>query len=413
MTITSAKVDNSGHAIGNNAPEATVSTATTVIKVPYSVTLPTEKGFSSEQTSVLPGESFTFTAPSDVAYYDITVTVGGEKVTSTISGNTYTIRNVDGDVVVSAVGKTYNVTVADTTASVTAGNKAQYGVDYSFTVTASSGKVIESVTATVNGTPVTLTTSGGQYVIPGKSITGAVVIRVTEKDSGSTETTTSVTITGIDVKEIEGGALTQTVTVGQPFPFRLIKQSGYSYIVKVGGIEITPNEDGSYTIPGTMITAGGVTITIEKTLTPVAEVTVTNYIQLDGKVMWLITATAEDKVLAYGEEGTMFWSDQYDAYCWLVISAESEDAVKTAAQAAITEATESAVATTVAYDKDVNQTNAVDINDAQLTYDMYQAKAYEDFTNVTMDKFLEADVNGDKTVNTEDAAAIVAVVLGK
>lgn len=413
VTITSAKVDNSGSAISNNAPEATVSTATTVIKVPYSVTLPADKGFSSDQTAVLPGESFTFTAPSDAAYYTITVKVGNDTVEPTISGNTYTITNVDGDVVVSAVGKTYNVTVEDTTASVTADNKAQYGVDYSFTVTASSGKVIESVTATVNGTPVTLTTSGGQYVIPGKSITGAVVIRVTEKDSGSTETTTSVTITGIDVTEIEGGALTQTVTVGQPFPFRLIKQSGYSYIVKVGGIEITPNEDGSYTIPGTMITAGGVTITIEKTLTPVAEVIVTNYIQLDGKVMWLITAKAEDKVLAYGEEGTMFWSDQYDAYCWLVISAESEDAVKTAAQAAITEATESAVATTVAYDKDVNQTNAVDINDAQLTYDMYQAKAYEDFTNVTMDKFLEADVNGDKTVNTEDAAAIVAVVLGK
>ncbi|MCI6228766.1 MAG: Ig-like domain-containing protein [Clostridiales bacterium] len=413
VTITSAKVDNSGSAISNDAPDATVATETTVIKVPYSVTLPTDKGFSSEQTSVLPGESFTFTAPSDAAYYDITVEVGKNTVKPTISGNTYTITNVDGDVAVSAVGKTYDVTVADTTASVTAGNKAQYGVDYSFTVTASSGKVIESVTATVNGTPVTLTTSGGQYVIPGKSITGAVVIRVTEKDSGSTETTTSVTITGIDVTEIEGGALTQTVTVGQPFPFRLIKQSGYSYIVKVGGIEITPNEDGSYTIPGTMITAGGVTITIEKTLTPVAEVTVTNYIQLDGKVMWLITATAEDKVLAYGEEGTMFWSDQYDAYCWLVISAESEDAVKTAAQAAITEATESAVATTVAYDKDVNQTNAVDINDAQLTYDMYQAKAYEDFTNVSMDKFLEADVNADKTVNTEDAAAIVAVVLGK
>lgn len=413
VTLTSAKVDNSGSAISNDAPDATVATATTVIKVPYSVTLPADKGFSSDQTAVLPGESFTFTAPSDAAYYTITVKVGNDTVEPTISGNTYTITNVDGDVVVSAVGKTYNVTVEDATASVTADNKAQYGVDYSFTVTASSGKVIESVTATVNGTLVTLTTSGGQYVIPGKSITGAVVIRVTEKDSGSTETTTSVTITGIDVTEIEGGALTQTVTVGQPFPFRLIKQSGYSYIVKVGGIEITPNEDGSYTIPGTMITAGGVTITIEKTLTPVAEVTVTNYIQLDGKVMWLITAKAEDKVLAYGEEGTMFWSDQYDAYCWLVISAESEDAVKTAAQAAITEATESADATTVAYDKDVNQTNAVDINDAQLTYDMYQAKAYEDFTNVTMDKFLEADVNGDKTVNTEDAAAIVAVVLGK
>lgn len=412
VTITSAKVDNSGHAIGNNAPEATVRTATTVVKVPYSVTLPAEKGFSSEQTNVLPGDSFTFTAPSDAAYYTITVKVGNDTVEPTISGNTYTISNVDGDVVVSAVGKTYNVTVADTTASVTAGNKAQYGVDYSFTVAASSGKVIESVTVTVDGTPVTLTTSGGQYVIPGKSITGAVDILVTEKDSGSTETTTNITIEGVDASEVEGG-LNQTATVGSPFTFRLNKQSRYSYTVKVGGMEVTPNADGSYTIPGTMITAGGVTITIEKTLTPVAEVTVTNYIQLDGKVMWLITATAEDKVLAYGEEGTMFWSDQYDAYCWLVISAESEDAVKTAAQIAITEDTESAVATTVAYDKDVNQTNAVDINDAQLTYDMYQAKAYEDFTNVTMDKFLEADVNGDKTVNTEDAAAIVAVVLGK
>lgn len=412
VTITSAKVDNSGHAIGNNAPEATVSTATTVIKVPYSVTLPTDKGFSSAQTNVLPGDSFTFTAPSDAAYYTITVKVGNDTVEPTISGNTYTIRNVNGDVEVSAVGKTYDVTVADTTASVTAGNKAQYGVDYSFTVAASSGKVIESVTVTVDGTPVTLTTSGGQYVIPGKSITGAVVINVTEKDSSSTETTTNITIEGVDASEVEGG-LNQTATVGSPFTFRLNKQSRYSYTVKVGGIEVTPNADGSYTIPGTMITAGGVTITIEKTLTPVAEVTVTNYIQLDGKVMWLITATAEDKVLAYGEEGTMFWSDTYNAYCWLVISAEGEDAVKTAAQAAITEATESAVATTVAYDKDVNQTNAVDINDAQLTYDMYQAKAYEDFTNVTMDKFLEADVNGDKTVNTEDAAAIVAVVLGK
>ena len=412
VKLTSAKVDNSGSAISNDAPDATVATETTVIKVPYSVTLPTDKGFSSAQTNVLPGESFTFTAPSDADYYTITVKVGGDAVEPTISGNTYTISNVNGDVVVSAVGKTYNVTVADTTASVTAGNEAQYGVDYSFTVTASSGKVIESVTATVNGTPVTLTTSGGQYVIPGKSITGAVVINVTEKDSSSTETTTNITIEGVDASEVEGG-LNQTATVGSPFTFRLNKQSRYSYTVKVGGIEVTPNADGSYTIPGTMITAGGVTITIEKTLTPVAEVTVTNYIQLDGKVMWLITATAEDKVLAYGEEGTMFWSDQYAAYCWLVISAEGEDAVKTAAQAAITEATESAVATTVAYDKDVNQTNAVDINDAQLTYDMYQAKAYEDFTNVTMDKFLEADVNGDKTVNTEDAAAIVAVVLGK
>lgn len=339
-------------------------------------------------------------------------TVADGVVTAVAEGTaTITATTADGSFTASC---TVTVTAAATAEGYTVSMKDSSVTAAKDTVTASSGKVIESVTATVNGTPVTLTTSGGQYVIPGKSITGAVVILVTEKDSGSTETTTNITIEGegVDSSEVEGG-LNQTATVGSPFTFRLNKQSRYSYTVKVGGIEVAPNADGSYTIPGTMITAGGVTITIEKTLTPVAEVTVTNYIQLDSKVMWLITAKAEDKVLAYGEEGTMFWSDQYKAYCWLVISAESEDAVKTAAQAAITEATESADATTVAYDKDVNQTNAVDINDAQLTYDMYQAKAYEDFTNVTMDKFLEADVNGDKTVNTEDAAAIVAVVLGK
>lgn len=414
VTITSAKVDNSGSAISNDAPDATVATATTVIKVPYSVTLPTDKGFSSDQTTVLPGESFTFTAPADAAYYDITVTVGGAEVTPTISGNTYTISNVNGDVIVSAVGKTYNVTV-NNPALFEGDPTAQYGTSYLFSVTASAGHEITGVTAAVNGNKVSVTASlGNWYMIPGRYITGDVTITITEKATGSTETTTSVTISGIGAEEIVGG-LTQTATVGQPFTFRLNKEDGYTYVVKVGETVIEPNEDGTYTIPGSMVTTGGVTVTIEKTATPAGnlQVAVARYIQLDGKVMWLVTATDDDKVLAYGDEGTMFWSDSYDAYCWLVISTESEDTVKAAAEAVITEAAEGAVATAVAYDKDVNQTTVVDINDAQLTYDMYQAKMYEGFTDVSMDKFLEADVNGDKTVNTEDVAAIVASVLGK
>ena len=59
----------------------------------------------------------------------------------------------------------------------------------------------------------------------------------------------------------------------------------------------------------------------------------------------------------------------------------------------------------------MNQSAEVDVNDAQLTCDMYQAKMYEDFTLVTMDKFLEADVTGNGTVNVEDAAAIVAQLI--
>ena len=53
--------------------------------------------------------------------------------------------------------------------------------------------------------------------------------------------------------------------------------------------------------------------------------------------------------------------------------------------------------TELAYNFDVNLSGQVDINDAQLTYDMYNAK-YEDFDTVSMHRFLEADVNGDGIV---------------
>ena len=61
---------------------------------------------------------------------------------------------------------------------------------------------------------------------------------------------------------------------------------------------------------------------------------------------------------------------------------------------------------TLAYDGDVNGTDKLDINDAQLVYNMYNAM-YEDFDTVYVKKFLEADMNGDGTVNVSDAAAVV------
>ena len=55
---------------------------------------------------------------------------------------------------------------------------------------------------------------------------------------------------------------------------------------------------------------------------------------------------------------------------------------------------------------DVNRTGKVDVNDAQLVYDMYNG-AYSDFTRVSVEKFLRADVNATKTVDATDAVAIV------
>ena len=65
---------------------------------------------------------------------------------------------------------------------------------------------------------------------------------------------------------------------------------------------------------------------------------------------------------------------------------------------------------TVDYSGDVNMTGGVDINDAQLIVNMYTAD-YTEFTgNVTMEKFLRADMDGNKAVNNADVLKIIAAV---
>lgn len=62
---------------------------------------------------------------------------------------------------------------------------------------------------------------------------------------------------------------------------------------------------------------------------------------------------------------------------------------------------------TIANGYDVNMTGVVDINDAQLVYDIYNG-TYGDFGKVSMEKFLRADVNASKNVDSADAVAIVS-----
>lgn len=100
----------------------------------------------------------------------------------------------------------------------------------------------------------------------------------------------------------------------------------------------------------------------------------------------------------------MFWSEKYGAYSYLVVSEKTKAEMETEAAGKIAEA--SATKTDLAYDFDVNRSGQVDINDAQLTYDMYNAK-YEDFDTVSMHKFLDADVTGDGKLTVEDATAVV------
>ena len=408
VKITSAKVDTGSQAVGSDAPAATVLDDTTVISVTgYTVTL--GEGLSGEST-VAPGADYTFTA-TDADNYDyvISATMGGETVTPNDNGKgTYTIPGVTGNLVINAAmtPKSYNVTVEGTGAGdVTAANKATYNTDYTFTVKEDDNYTY-TTTATVSGKAYTLgTPENGEYTIPGTDIKGDIVITVTK----TVKPSSVVSVTKPDY--VKGN---DTATKGQDYTFTVDKEDGYDYsepTVKVGGVDVTDklvkNDDGSYTIPGTTITGN---ITIEVTKTAAVTVDVTDYITLNGKVMYLVTASGtfpEGQVAKY-DGMSMFFSEKYNAYAYLVISTDNLETVKAEAAGKVKVA-EGTSAGTVDYTGDVNGTKLIDVNDAQLTYDMYNAK-YDSFDAVTMLKFLNADMNGDKKVNVTDATAIVNLI---
>lgn len=408
VKLTAAKVDIGSQAVGNDAPAAFLLDDTTVIKVTgYTVTL--GEGLSGEST-VAPGADYTFTA-TDAGNYDyvISATMGGETTTANDNGNgTYTIPGVTGNLVINATmtPKSYNVTVEGTGAGdVTAADKATYNTDYTFTVT-EDGNYTYNTTVTVGGKTYSLgAPENGKYTIPGIDIKGDIVITVTR----TVKPSSVVSVTKPDY--VQGN---DTATKGQDYDFTVEKEDGYDYsepTVKVGDVDVTDKlvkkENGSYTIPGSTITGN---ITIEVTKTAAVAVDVTEYITLNGKAMYLVTAsgTLPEGQAAKYDGMSMFFSEKYNAYAYLVISADNLETVKAEAAGKVKVA-EGTAAGTVDYTGDVNGTKVVDVNDAQLTYDMYNAK-YESFDAVSMLKFLNADVNGDKKVNVTDATAIVSLI---
>ena len=327
---------------------------------------------------------------------------------------TYTIKasDITGDVTIEGTrtGKTYTVTI--TGEDTTGADKAQYGVDYTFTIDKKDGY---SYTLNVN---LPYTDNGdGTYTIAGTAITENITIEVTKtKDVTPPAGTTAITITGVESTEVEGG-LNQTATNGKDFTLKLVKDAAYDYVVKVGETEIKPNEDGSYTIPGSMINGTALTVTVEKTVAKPA-VEVVEYLKLkqaegepSGQSMWLVLVSGKpvDGNVYSFDGNAMFTSQKYDgAYCYLMISGKTIDEVREAAAVLVDQKVGTAEA--VVYEGDVNKTAAVDINDAQLVYDMYKAEKYQDFTTVTVESFLRADMDGSKSITVKDAAEIVAKV---
>lgn len=363
---------------------------------------------------------YTFTA--DPGYnYGFSATVNDEYIDVIDNGDgSYTIKNVTGELVISANSaptvKTYAATVkGDGSGDVSAPTSATHGQNYTFTVT-QAANYDYAVAVTVNGLPVTCTVSSSgsryTYTIPAAAVTGPVVITVKKAPQSGT---TQIVLTGSGAADVWDGVTSYTVKSGEAFTFGINHREGFDYTVTVMAGEKTltlqRNENAStYTIPGDCITGGIIMVTITKTAQLALTVDAVAYVKYtDGSVVWLITAAPKTKLpattsLYYGDTA-MFWSEKYEAYAWLLVDKGTAAGIAATAKSAISVKGNSTVS--VSYGGDVNGTGHIDINDAQYVYDLYNAK----HSALDMEKFLRCDVNGNREVSVDDVQAVVSLLL--
>ena len=414
VKVTKACVDINANAIDFDAPAAAILDDTAVITVSgYTVTLPDDFTRTDAVGSVIAaGGTLTF-KPVD-SHYTYTFTVKmGDTVTEGLTfgaNDTYTIEKISGNVEVTCTGKTpktFTVTQGDDT---TGAATATYMKDYTFTLTPEDGYTY-NMAVTIGGKGYTgfkaVSNEDGTttYTIPGADVTGDIIIN-SSKQVKQPETFT-VTFDGAGAGEANGKS---SVKENTNYTFTVAKQENFAYTITatMGGkaVTVTEGANNTYTIANV---TGNLVITIEKKSTLTMEVTVSKYVEMDNKTVFLVTVTGtpeEGKAFAYGED-VMYKTTAYgdNVYSWLVIVDKNEAFDQATAEAKITQASATAEEVTQSYD--VNETGLVDINDAQLTYDIYSGK-YTDFEKVSVRKFLRADVTKDKVVNSTDAVAVVA-----
>ena len=428
VAVTSAKIDKAANATMKDAPEAKLLDAETVltIKATHSVTLP---NIFEGETTVEDGADYTFSKTdkdeSHYEYTDVKATVNDENVAVIDNGDgTYTVKNVTGDLTVTGkrTAKQYPITVdGNAKGCIRVADTVPYGTDYDFTAEElETDKYDYTLTMTINGKPYTPEFDDSYvsfmntyfYTIKGDAITGNIHITFTQTAKGGAETTT-VNFTGSGAADVAGGN-PQTATTGANFTFTVNEDAKYNYTVKLGD-EVLTGTNGSYTIPGAKVVSGTITVTVEKTVSTQG-VKVQKYVKLENQQsVWLVTVEADpgaNNVYTYGGE-RMFKTTKYGTngtYAYLVIAPtlSVEDA---AAKLGITAGE---AAGTVSYGGDVNGSSVIDINDAQLVYDLYNAH-YSDFTTVSMYKFLCADIaddtpEGSTLLNVSDAVAVISKI---
>lgn len=443
VSISNAKIDDKANAINKDAPLAKAGNLTTTVTVGgYSVTLP--EGFEGEGSAAA-GVDYIFKV-TDGKAYTVTATVDGISVPVTKNDDSYTIegRYVTGKIVVAAEEKAMVTVKVDNKGGATIdglNDRIPEGEDVTFTVQAPKRSTVSYV-VTVGTTEIAASAVSGNkpkgfvytYTIPGSMVTGES-ITVTVKQASSDVWTLIKTGNGWADAEL-------TYTIGEDATV-YAAGSTIPTTAKTVTISVPKNDKRGYTVqygegsaadrPLTQVDAGdkwtytytadGSTFSLfylDITYTEKADFAadeVVAYLKLgkdaSAKTMWLVLCSGKTNgYLTCSYDGStaapMYYSEKYQAWAYLVISGDNEEAVKQ--NVSIMNVDESAGKKTVDYSGDVNMTGGVDINDAQLIVNMYNAD-YTEFTgNVTMEKFLRADMDGSKVVDNTDVLKIIAAV---
>lgn len=420
--LTEARVDLQDNANVQDAPQATVKGDLFI-----QIGTPTYKVSGAEQElryepTAEAGKDFIINMQEGyvVKGLDVHYKVGGKDYTASwdADANTFIIpaQHVTGDIELYVSYHSYNITKTGSGAEdVTLPQQVlNYKADYTFTLNKKDGYAY-TVKVAIGGQEITCTVNeaGTEYTIPGDKILGDTVVTVTRTKEAS-----QITFTGSTDDLV--GEVSRSAPVAQDFTFTLTKDADYEYTVSAKYTEsgetvpVTDNGDGTYTIAGRYITGDDISITVSK-ISPLDkfDFSVYEYVKVDGgKSVFLILANVksgetlgEGKVPAY--DGSNMFTDKSgrynSAYSWLVFSESDADTLLADVKNHITLVT--GEAKSYKSNNDVNYTGTADINDAQLVYNIYNAK-YDSFDVVEMKMFLSADINGDKQVNSLDASAI-------
>ena len=366
----------------------------------YQVALPANMGLYGD-AAVAVGKDYTFQTDP---HYDYTFTATADDTSLEVADNgdgSYTVRGVTGPLKIINVKRTpkiYSVTVAGSgSGDVQAAATATYGQDFHFAVNQTE-LMQYAVSAVVDGRRVSLTQVGNTYIIAGEDVTGPVTITVAKVTADGT---TLVLFVGSGAEDVDGGT-EQTCRSGSAFAFSLNADESCDYVVLVEG-QTLQGTGGQYTIPANLVSGAILTVSVTKTTRLTADVRVSEY--LSGRV-WLVEASLTvpvGKMLTY-DGAPMLYVPARGAYMYVV------DAEPTTEQARRAISTAVGQADSLTINGDANDSGLLDVNDAQLVYDMYM-RMYA-LNDLTQAMWLRADANSDQIINVKDVQCILQSLAG-